>query len=89
MPRRATAAARRRPPQYRPGPSHIGERQIGADELQPGLDRKNGEGVGQLRPYTLSPGEVLVGPPRISLWTSHPGHRVTTGGYWTNGSLVG
>ena len=61
--------------QHRPGGGHVGEGEVGPDQLQPGLDRVVGQGVGGLWPQLLGPRQVLVGLAQVAVVDGHPGRR--------------
>ena len=53
-------------PHERPGPCHVGQREVDANQLNPGLNGEVGQGIGQQVPQPLSADEFLAGGQDIS-----------------------
>ena len=63
-------------PHERPGTGQVGEREVDANELDPGLNGEVREGVGQQMPQPLSPDELVARRRDIS--PVHGGTRACT-----------
>ena len=64
--------------QDRAGPGHVGQGQVGPAQLQPGLDRVVGHGVGQLWPQPAARARCCrPGPGRPGGWPSGPPPRTS------------